>query len=268
MTVEIHSLFPSGTFPTITVDEPIHAPDENTRRWLSIRDHTFDDGRQFRILITWSSCDYIAPTYEPLAELAEDGTPTRFLTGMLTAEMTYRLPTTQQELEQFTRAAILLNPETNELYQLPFSAMCVSATLKNMVDDLGGLDGTPIPIGANIINGSPANTLRLLQMLQILGNPSFGSDGIKNWSHHDVPEINCELRSLELDAILKAAPSVNESPREAEIAAAAGVPQFKFAKGWTDHVALDYFVTAVDFLDIQPLCMYISHAYASKMANI
>jgi hypothetical protein len=268
MTVEIHALFPSTAFPIITVAEPCPAPDEYTRRWFSICDHTFDDGRQVRILITWSSCSEFAPTYEPLAELAEDGTPTRFLTGMLTSEMTYRLAQTPEDLAEFTQTATLLNPETNELYQLPFSAMCVSATLNNMVDDLGGLDGTPIPIGANIINGTPANTLRLLQMLQILGNPSFGIEVIKNWSHHDVPEINCEMRSPQLDTILKAAPVLDESPREAEIAAAAGVPQFKFAKGWTDHVSLDYFVTAVDFLDIQPLCMYISHAYASKMSNI
>ena len=146
--------------------------------------------------------------------------------------------------------------------------MCVSATLNNMIDDLGGLDGSPIPIGSNIINGSVLNTLRLLQMLQILGNPRFGSEIIKNWSHLDVPEINCQMRSPELDAILKAAPAMDESPREAEIATAIGYPQFKFVQGWTDHVALDYFVTAVDFLDIQPLCMYISHAYANKMSNL
>lgn len=268
MPFEIQSLFPSVDFPNIFVDEQTPAPDENTRRWLSIRDHTFDDGHVVRILITWTSRHDFIPTYEPLAELDADGTPIRFLHGMLTSEFTYRIAASQQELNEFTQTSTLLNPETNELYQLPFSAMCVSATLKNMVDDLGGLDGTPIPIGANIINGTPANTLRLLQMLQILGNHGFGSELIKNWSHHDVPEINYDMRSPQLDAILKAPPALDESPCEAKISDISGCPQFKFIQGWTDYIALNYFMNAVDFLDIQPLCAYISNAFAHKIANL
>ena len=268
MPVQIQSLFPSVAFPNISVDEQTPAPDENTKRWISVCNHTFDDGRLVQILITWTSCPEFEPTYEPLAELDADGTPIRFLHGMITSELTYRMATTQQELNEFTQTATLLNPETNELYQLPFSAMCVSTTLRNMVDDLGGLDGTPIPIGANIINGTPLNTLRLLQMLQILGNPSFGSEIIKNWSHPDVPEINCELRSPQIDAILKAPPALDESPREAEISARLEYPQFKFTPGWTDYITLNYFLNAVDFLDIQTLCAYISNTFAHKIANL
>ena len=267
MTFAIQPLFPSSTYPTIFVDEPVAAPAENVSRWLSISDHSFTDGRSVRVLITWTACPEFPTVYEPLAEIS-DGTPTRFLTGMLQPDMTYRMATSLEELAEFTQTTIIQNPETGALFQLPFSTMCVSATLRNMVDDLGGLDGTPIPIGANIINGSLTNTLRLLQMLQIFGNPTVGTDVVKNWSHAEGPEIDCDLRVQQNDTILKSAPSLDETPRETELASAIGYPQFKFAAGWTDYLALDYWVTAVDFLDIQPLCMYIAHAYASKMGNI
>jgi len=146
--------------------------------------------------------------------------------------------------------------------------MCVSQTLRNMVDDIGGLDDTPTPIGSNILNGTLVNTLRLFQMLQMIGNPAIGKDVMKNWNHTEVLEIDVESRIAALDSILKSQPAVDETVREAEIAAAVGYPQFKFATGWTDYQAMDYWITAVDFLDIQPLCMYLSHAYAAKLANI
>lgn len=268
MTFAIQPLFPSSTYPTIFLDKPVAAPAENFMRWLSVHDYSFTDGRRVKVLITWTACPEFPTVYEPLAEIGDDGTPTRFLIGMLQPDMTYRMPTSPEELAEFTQTASVQNPETGALFQLPFSAMCVSATLRNMVDDLGGLDGIPIPIGANIIDGSSLNTLQLLQMLQILGNPTLGSDVVKNWSHTEVPEIDCDLRIPQIDAILKSAPSLDETPRETELASAIEYPQFKFAAGWTDYLALDYWVTAVDFLDIQPLCMYIAHAYACKIANI
>lgn len=266
MTFAIQSLFP--TYPTIFVDEQVAAPAENVKRWLSVIDHTFDDGRKCRLLITWTACPDFPATYEPIADLSEDGTLNRFLAGMLQPDMTYKTASTLGEFTEFTKTVALLNPATDELYNLPYSAMCVSNTLRNMIDDLGGVDDTPIPIGSNIVNGTLLNTLRMLQMLQILANPTTGSDVIRNWSHSEIHEIECDVRIPQIDAILKAHPLLDETPREAEIASAVGYPQFKFVAGWTDHVALDYYVTAVDFLDIQPLCMYIAHAYASKMANI
>ena len=268
MTCPIQPLFPSFTYPTIFVDKHDTAPAENVKQWTSVRDHLFPDGRRVMIRITWTACPELPTVYEPLAEIGDDGIPTRFLTGMLQPDTTYLMATSLEKLAEFTQTAVVQNPETGDIYQLPFSTLCVSATLRSMVDDLGGLDGTPFPIGANIINGSLPNTLWLLQMLQILGNPALGSDVVKNWSHTEIPEINCDLRVPQIDAILKSAPCLDETPREAEIASAVGYPQFKFAAGWTDYLALDYWVTAVDFLDIQPLCMYIAHAYASKMANI
>ena len=268
MSFAIQPLFPSTEFPTIFVDEQVPAPAENVKRWLSIRDHTFENGRQIRLLITWTACPDFPTIYEPLAYLAEDGTCAMCLTGIIQPDTNYKMADTPEELMQITKSVALLNPATDELFYLPYSAMCVSQTLRNMVDDLGGLDDTPIPIGSNILNGTLHNTLRLLQMLQIMGNPVIGVDTLKNWNHSEVPEIDVVARIPALDEILKAAPTVDETIREAEIAAAVGYPQFKFAAGWTDYRALDYWVTAVDFLDIQPLCMYISHAYASKMANI
>lgn len=268
MTFAIQPLFPSFTYPTIFVDKLETAPAENVMQWLSVRDHLFTDGRRVRIRITWTACLEFPTVYEPLAEIGDDGILTRFLTGMLQPDMTYRMATSPEELAEFTQTTIIQNPENGALFQLPFSAMCVSATLRNLIEDLGGLDGTPIPIGANIINGSLSNTLRLLQMIQIIGNPNIGSDVVKNWSHTEIPEINCDLRVPQIDTILKSVPGLDETLRETEIASAVGYPQFKFAAGWTDHVALDYWVTAVDFLDIQPLCMYTAHAYACKMANL
>ena len=266
MAFAIQSNFPA--YPTILVDEQVAAPAENVKRWTSVRDHTFDDGRKCRLLITWTARPDFPTTYEPIADLSEDGKPTKFLAGMLQSDMTYKTASTPDEFAEFTKTIALLNPSTDELFHLPYSVICVSNTLRNMIDDLGGVDDTPIPIGSNIMNGTLLNTLRLLQMLQILANPVTGSDVIENWNHTEVPEIDCDLRIPQIDAILKAHPSLDETHREAEIASAVEYPQFKFVAGWTDHVALDYYVTAVDFLDIQPLCMYISHAYASKMANI
>lgn len=257
-----------STYPTIFVDEQVPAPAENVKRWISTRDYTFDNGRNIRMLITWTSCPDFPTIYEPIAELSEDGAPTRFLAGMLQHDMTYRMATTLDELTEFSKTITLLNPGPDEVFQMPYSSLCVSATLRNMIEDIGDMDDSPIPIGSSILNGSLLNTLRLLQMLQILGNPCCDSEVIKNWAHSDVPEINCDIRIPQIDAILKAESPVDEKPRESEIAASIGYPQFKFVAGWTDHIALDYYVTAVDFLDIQPLCMYISHAYASKMANI
>lgn len=271
MSFAIHPLFPSTAYRTIFVDkdELIPAPSENVKRWLSIRDHTFENGRQLRLLITWTSCPDFPTIYEPLANLAEDGTITRCLTGVIQPDINYKMAETPEELMQITRPVSLLNPATNELFQLPYSTMCVSQTLRNMVDDLGVPDdNTPIPIGSNIINGTIFNTLQLFKMLQIMGNPVIGVDTLKNWNHCEVPEIDVEVRIPALDNILKSAATIDETTREAEIAAAVDYPQFKFASGWSDYRALDYWVTAVDFLDIQPLCMYISHAYASKMANI
>lgn len=268
MAITIQALFPSTTYPTIFVEEQVSAPAENVRRWLSFRNHTFDDGRRCKLLITWTSCSEVEPTYEPLADLAEDGTPTRFHVGMIQPDMTYKIATTTDEVIAFTNTVVLLNPATDELYQVPYSTMCVSQTLRNMVEDIGGVDDTPIPIGSNILNGSLLNNLRLFRMLQIIGNPVVKSDTIKNWNHYEIPEIDVDCRIPEIDTILKAVPALDETSREQEIARAIGYPQFKFATGWTDYQALDYYVIAVDFLDIQPLCMYISHAYASKMANI
>jgi hypothetical protein len=268
MAFAIQSLFPSITYPTIFLDEIVPAPNENVKRWLSTHDHELTDGRKLRVLITWSTCPGIVTTYEPLAEFNEDGTPLRFLIGMLQPDMTYRMATSMEDLAKFTQTVVIQNPHTNDLYQLPLMTLRVSTTLRNMVDDMGELDDSPIPIGANIINGTLLNTLQLLQMIQILGNPEVGVNVINNWNNSEVHKINEGLRIKQIDEILKFLPSIDEKTREAEIAAAIGYPQFNFAPGWTDYQAFDYYITAVDFLDIQPLCMYISHAYASKMATI
>ena len=268
MVFAIQPLFPSTTYPTIFVDEQVPAPAENVKRWLSIRDHTFENGRKLRLLITWTACPDFPTIYEPLANLTEDGSITMYLTGIIQPDINYKMAETPEELTQITRTVSLVNPTTDELFQVPYSTMCVSQTLRNMVDDLGGIDDTPIPIGSNILNGTLINTLQLFKMLQIMGNTVIGVDTLKNWCHSEIPEIDVESRIPEIDEVLKSTSTVDETTREAEIAAAVGYPQFKFAAGWTDYRALDYWVTAVDFLDIQTLCMYISHAYASKMANI
>lgn len=268
MAFAIQPLFPSTAYPTIFVDEQVPAPAENVKRWLSVRDHTFENGRQIRLLITWTASQDFPNVYEPLANLSEDGSIAMCLTGIIQPDTYYKMAETPEELTQITRTVSLLNPTTDELFQVPYSTMCVSQTLRNMVDDLGGLDDTPIPIGSNILNGTLRNTLQLFKMLQIMGNPVIGVDTLKNWNHCEVPGIDVDVRIPALDEILKSSPGVDETPREAEIATAVGYPQFKFATGWTDYQALDYWLTAVDFLDIQPLCMYISHAYAAKMANI
>ena len=269
MAFAIHSINPN--YPTIFVEKQSVAPDAdgvgNIQMWDTTLDYVLPDDRRIRVLITWTTCPDFSTTYEPIAELGEDGTPTLFLAGMLQPDMTYKHATSVEELAEFTKPVSLLNPATGDTYRMPYSAMCVSATLRNMVDDLG-LDDTPIPIGSNIINGTVENTLRLFRMMRVLANPSCGADTLQNWCHSDVPEINCETRIPLIDIILKSPPTFDETQREIEIATAVGYPQFKFVKGWTDHIALDYYVTAVDFLDIQPLCMYIAHAYASKMANI
>jgi hypothetical protein len=270
MAFAIHSINPD--YPTIFVEKQSVAPDAdgvgNIQMWDTTHDHVLSNGRRIRVLIIWTTCPDFPNSYEPIAELGEDGTPIRFLTGMLQPDMTYKHATSADELDEFTKPVSLLNPATGDMYRMPYSAMCVSATLRNMVDDLGFQEDTPIPIFSNIINGTILNTLRLFRMMRVVANPSCGSETIKNWFHSEVPDINCELRIPQIDVILKALPALDETMRETEIATAVGYPQFKFVKGWTDHVALDYYITAVDFLDIQSLCMYIAHAYASKMANI
>jgi len=268
MVFEIQPLYHSVDFPTIYVDEQVGAPAENVKRWLSIRDHIFDNGRQVKLLITWTACPEFPTIYEPIANIDEDGSITGSLTGMLKPDMTYKIADTPEEIAQITKIVALFNPATNELFQLPYSTMCVSQTLRNMIDDIGGMDDSPIPIGSNIINGEIYNTLRLLQMLQIIGSPSINTNILHNWNQSEVNDIDVIIRIPALDKILKANSTIDETAREAEIATAVGYPHFKFTTGWTDWQALDFYITAVDFLDIQPLCMYISHAYASKMSFI
>lgn len=268
MAFAIQPLFPSTIYSTIYLDKQVPAPAENVKRWFSIYDHTFENGEQYRLLITWTACPDLPTVYEPLACLAEDGTITMYFAGIIQPDTNYKIAATLEELQQITNTVSLLNPETNEVFQLPYTTMCVSQTLRNMVDDLGGLDDTLIPIGSNILDGTLYNSLQLFKMLQIMGNPIIGSETLKNWTHSEVPEIDVGNRIQALDEILKSMPKIDEQPRETEIATAIGYPQFKFATGWTDYQALDYWATAVDFLDIQPLCMYISQAYASKLANI
>jgi hypothetical protein len=267
MVIAIQPVFQNIDFPKIFVDEQVPAPAENVRRWITIRDHTFENGKQLRMLITWTCCPEVPATYEPLAHLNDDGTPTQFLAGMIQPDMTYKIASTLEDLNTYTQIAQIQNPESGDIYQMPFSMACVSATLRNMFDDLGGLDSHPIPIGSNIINGTVLNTLRLFQMFQILGNPTISSDIIKNWANSKILEIDVDMRISQIDTILKSSPQIDETISENEISSAINY-QFKYVSGWADYIALNYWFNAVDFFDIQPLYMYIANAYASKMAHI
>lgn len=271
MQITVNSLLQTTLYPTIYLDETdnVAAPSEYFNRWMSTRDHKFDDGRFIKILITWTSCEHVAPNYEPLAELNVDGTISKFLVGLIQQpNMNYSIVTTYDELEQYMRPVTLVNPDTNYMYQLTYASVCVSKTLFNMITDLGGLDDTPIQIGANVLNSTSVNTLMLLNMLQIIGNLMICVDSITNWNHINAAEIDSDIRILPIDTILKIKPSIDETALEKEIATVTKCPQFKFCSVWTDYQALKYYITAADFLDIQPLCMYLTHACATKLANI
>lgn len=250
--ISAFSINPNYPSINISSDALRQIPDDkNIKMWNTITEYNFKElGKRInakcRIMITWTSLENYPAFYEPLCELDDNGSPTRYLSGQIQPDYSYVIPDTESALESQIRPVSILNTTNGWIYQIPFSTMCCSNTLFNMIGDCGSFDDTPIPLSSEIINGQLFDTLQLFLMMRIMGNPDYKMI-INNWKNTNEPLINNTIRIPLLDSKVFKTPEPEST--------------------WIDFDKLLYLIRAIDYLDIHPMTMYITYIYSEKISE-
>lgn len=248
-------------------DNEFPQPEPNCILWFGKKTiHDTVSGDINQILIFISNNNHIKPFYIEISKTDKDG-KTDYFVGVPNEKYDIELPKSENELKEFTRPVLISG--CNKIICLPYFAVCVSNTLRNMIVDIGLPDGVIIPIGDNIIIPGDIKTIQFFQMMMVCGYIKY-QNIIQNWNFEINKNINFKLHIPEFDNILKTnkndADKKTDLQKEEEIKKI--IPNYSYNEGWCSYDTLEYFINSVDYLDIPPLLEYFTYTYSIKLGII